>query len=95
MKSAIDVEDGKARENCFFKISAYVRLVFVYVGLSNHHSRQEEGGSIPSGIDLWTIFSRFSSIQARATGKFDLVVRMRHLLRVTDSMHKNHICHRR
>jgi len=72
-------------ENCFLKTSAYVLLVVVYVGLSRWRGRREDGGSIPDGIDFRIIFSRFSSIQVRASGRLVRVVTRRDLLRPVDS----------
>ena len=69
----------EARENCFFKISAYDWLVAEYMGLSSRRGSWEDGGSIPGGIDFLIIGSKFASIHARASGRFGLVVMIRHL----------------
>jgi len=81
--SAVDVVAFVARENFCFKTSAYDLLDAEYTGLSSRRGSWEAGGSIPSGIDCRISGSRLLSIQARASGKLGLVVRIKHLRRLS------------
>ncbi len=58
-----------ARENCCFRMSAYVMLVCEYTGLLRHHGRREAGGSIPGGLDCRISSCRFVLIHSWASGK--------------------------
>jgi len=57
--SAVDFVVEDVIENCFFKTSAYDWLDAEYTGLSSRRGSKEAGGSMPSGIDLRIIGSKF------------------------------------
>jgi len=79
-----------ARENCFYKISAYVWPVSIYTGLSSQCGNSDTGRSIPGGMDLRISGCKFLSIHLQASGKLDVVVIRRHLLQAADSICKNY-----
>ncbi len=96
MLSVVVVVVVGSKENCFFKISAYVQLVAVYVGLSSLQGNAcKGGGSVSGGMDLQTMGSKFASTQAQAAGKFGFVVTMIVLLHVAGSSWRNQGCQRR
>jgi len=74
-----------SRENCFFRMSAYVWQVAVCTGLSSLCGKREDGRSIPSGINFRMSCSKFTSIQAQVSGRLDFVVTRIHFCQVTCS----------